>query len=827
MPIERAVYDSIAWDVLWTAPGTRTTVFGAPIASFTASQDFPGAPVQFDASASFETGATITSYTWDFGDGSTTRKTSSPQISRSYVKVGSYSVILVVADAAGNRAQTEQTVSVAVDKVPIPAFTADVSLYNVAVDASDSTDPDGAIVAYDWDWGDGGVGSGVTTNHTYEFSGEYEVTLILTDNQGIRASASQTIVAAPLPDAEFLINANALVVTVNAQESIDFNPITQYTWYWGETGTANSYGITATHTYRAAGTYPIALQITDAAGNTDVVTHEVSVSPIIVPEPPRASFTFVTTDLKASFNASSSSSSDSTITGYSWNFGDGHTGSGVTASHTYSDGGAYPVELTVTDLVGLAGRKTRSVTVSPAFHSQTLEGFDASYNKPTGAQAAAAGRKACVLYITDPGSGNKGITQSVFNDYNSHGVAIAFVWEEGASAVLNGHSQGVSDAQRAQANLTALDGPSNQRPLYFAIDFDIQPSDYAAAKAYFQGVNSVIGENRTGAYGHYDILSYLTQQKVISKRWQTYAWSGGSIYSPLDIYQYSNNNTLGSGTVDYDRMYSDNWGQKAVDSPVTTPKETLTWPYQDMNRRQVIADDDYDPDESWQHHRDRGSLGGVDHNCPYGTPLYANAAGRVYTTSLANGGSGGRTLSLYMGNSGWYDQFMHLSSFAVSDGQTVKQGQLVGHSGASGYGTDYYYAPHFHLHRYTPGGTRVNAWHYFNGGGTGDSRNVPPGPIIVTLQTGVPNQMFWRKLQWFAKGHGYTYPCDGYMSIPAWKGVQRGMVSHGYTGAIDGVPGKNLYRAMQAVAHAHGSTSPIDGTLSTADYRALSAWLNG
>lgn len=631
MAIERAVFTNVAWDVFWTAPGTRAAVFGAPVASFTADQPSPGAPVEFDASASFESGSSIASYLWDFGDGSKPVSTTVATVTRTYARVGNYAVKLIVADPAGNKAQTQQVVAVSVDKVPVASFTAAVSQFNVAVDASGSSDVDGQIAEYAWDFGDGATGSAVQTNHTYEFAGEYEVALTVTDNQGAHAVTSQTIVVAGLPYAEFTVNVNALKVTVSAAESSDFNPIVQYTWYWGETGSSNGSGLTATHTYKNAGTYPIALQIKDSAGTTAVVTHEVSVAPIFVPEPPKASFTFVTTDLKASFNGSSSTSSDSTLVGYNWDFNDGHTGSGVTTSHTYADGGSYSVKLTVTDFLGLSGSSTRSVTVSPA------------YKPPP----------------PPPGGG-----------------------------------------------------------------------------------------------------------------------------------------------------------------------ETTHWAYQDMNRRQVISDDDYDPDESWQHHRDRGSLGGVDHNCPYGTPLYANSSGRVYTTSLANGGTGGRTLSIHTGSTGWYDQFMHLSSFAVSDGQLVKQGQLVGHSGASGDGVDYFYAPHFHLHRYTPGGTRVNSWHYFCDDGTRDSRNVKPGPIEVTLQTGVPNLAFWRRLQWYAGTHGYNYPCDGYMSIPAWKGVQRGMSFHGYNGAIDGYPGSGLYKALQRVAHDHGSTSAIDGSLSTSDYRALSSWLN-
>ena len=63
----------------------------------------------------------------------------------------------------------------------------------VNFDASSSTDADGTISSYAWDYGDGNSGSGVTTSHTYQDAGSYIVTLTLTDDDGAMASASDTI----------------------------------------------------------------------------------------------------------------------------------------------------------------------------------------------------------------------------------------------------------------------------------------------------------------------------------------------------------------------------------------------------------------------------------------------------------------------------------------------------------------------------------------------------------------------------------------------------------------------------------------------------------
>jgi hypothetical protein len=83
-------------------------------------------------------------------------------------------------------------------------------------------------------------------------------------------------------------------------------------------------------------------------------------------QPPAASFTTSTNTLTAAVNASGSSDPDGSITSYAWNFGDGSTGTGQTASRTYAAAGTYTITLTVTDDDGATATTTRSVVVSTA-----------------------------------------------------------------------------------------------------------------------------------------------------------------------------------------------------------------------------------------------------------------------------------------------------------------------------------------------------------------------------------------------------------------------------------------------------------------------------
>ncbi|WP_097193555.1 PKD domain-containing protein [Blastococcus aggregatus] len=95
---------------------------------------------------------------------------------------------------------------------------------------------------------------------------------------------------------------------------------------------------------------------------------------------PVAAFTAVPSGLTVAVDGSSSTD-DAAVTGYAWDFGDGTTGTGATASRTYTAAGTYTVRLTVTDAAGLTGTTTRSVTVTaptppPAGTPLAADAFD-------------------------------------------------------------------------------------------------------------------------------------------------------------------------------------------------------------------------------------------------------------------------------------------------------------------------------------------------------------------------------------------------------------------------------------------------------------------
>jgi PKD repeat protein len=108
----------------------------------------------------------------------------------------------------------------------------------------------------------------------------------------------------------------------------------------------------------SAGSHTFRVRAIDLAGNADPTPAERT---WIVNASPTAAFTISCTGLNCSFDGGGSSDSDGTIVSYLWDFGDGATGSGVTAQHTYSQASTYTVSLTVTDNAGASAVDSKTV----------------------------------------------------------------------------------------------------------------------------------------------------------------------------------------------------------------------------------------------------------------------------------------------------------------------------------------------------------------------------------------------------------------------------------------------------------------------------------
>ncbi|HEX2015634.1 MAG TPA: PKD domain-containing protein [Solirubrobacteraceae bacterium] len=152
------------------------------------------------------------------------------------------------------------------------------------------------------------------------------------------------------------------------------------TWQWAFGDGGSGTGPAPSHTYVSYGTYHVALTVTDDAGNTDSTTHDV----IIGDQPPVASFSTAPsapmTQDAVTFTNTSTDADGSATSVISWNFGDGTTAPGASATHAYPHAGTYQVGLTVQDETGQTASVTHPVTIGDRAPSAV---FTASPTEPT------------------------------------------------------------------------------------------------------------------------------------------------------------------------------------------------------------------------------------------------------------------------------------------------------------------------------------------------------------------------------------------------------------------------------------------------------------
>ncbi len=175
-----------------------------------------GTPVQFDGSASSDADGDALSYAWNFGDGNSA---SGPNPLHTYAAAGVYTVELVVDDGITLSAPASTTANILEPIVNVPPVADAGGPYSGATgaaiqfDGSASADPNGDLLTYAWDFGDGSSADGAAPSHGYSAAGTYTVTLVVNDGQS--DSTPDTVTAeifdsAAPADGQALYDANCL-----------------------------------------------------------------------------------------------------------------------------------------------------------------------------------------------------------------------------------------------------------------------------------------------------------------------------------------------------------------------------------------------------------------------------------------------------------------------------------------------------------------------------------------------------------------------------------------------------------------------------------------
>ncbi|MEM0343656.1 MAG: PKD domain-containing protein [Thermoplasmata archaeon] len=250
-----------------------------------------------------------------------------------------YAITITPNGPRGSSCIVEDTFKALMPPVAVITVTG-IEALTVHVSGADSYDPDGSIVSYAWDFGDGAKAMGMTASHTYAMDGDYTITLEVADNDGLKGMDQEVVTVsheAMPPVAMFTATMDWMTVSVDASASYDPNMLPlAYAWDFGDGSSAM--GVTATHTYAMEGTYEITLTVTNAMMLSGTAKQSVVA---VMPAPPVAMFTW-TAEGNVLYVDASGSSSGVPIVSYAWNWGDGspiEVLTTATASHTYAKGG--------------------------------------------------------------------------------------------------------------------------------------------------------------------------------------------------------------------------------------------------------------------------------------------------------------------------------------------------------------------------------------------------------------------------------------------------------------------------------------------------------
>lgn len=303
---------------------------------------------------------------WAFGDGSTS---SSQNPSHLYTTPGSFEAKLTVTDNEGATcASTQSIVIEPPNKPPTVSMAATPPKgpepLNVGFTATTS-DPDGQVVTYAWNFGDGTSSAAASPQHLYSQDGTYTATLVVTDDDGATASASAVVVAEKVliapncsASATPIKGHQPLQVTFSGTATDADGSIQSTTWKFGDG--SQTAGAGATHTYTTQGSYTAVF----SAGDNDGVSCSAQVG-IVVEPPNKPPVAVLSADPRAGFvplavslNGAASWDSDGSVVTFEWDFGDGTQGIGSTPAHMFKVWGDFEVKLTVTDDDGARGTAT-------------------------------------------------------------------------------------------------------------------------------------------------------------------------------------------------------------------------------------------------------------------------------------------------------------------------------------------------------------------------------------------------------------------------------------------------------------------------------------
>lgn len=308
----------------------------------------------------------ITNWQWDFGDG-TIQSFTGPPYQHTYNVPGTYSVKLIVTDAAGCKDSiTLNNLVTATD--PVPGFTSADTLTcpGATVTFNNTSSPVG--FSSTWDFGDGGTSTATSPTHVYAATGLYTVKLIIQDVFScIDSIIKTTYIRVDRPLANFSVSDSvSSCLPLEVQFTNNSTYYTSSLWDFGP-GEGTSSLNNPVHYYNTPGTYPVKLIVTSPGGCLDSIFKN-----IIINDTVGSRLAYIPlsgcSPLTANFNVITSGQ----MASYFWDFGDGYTltTTSTSVNHTYLTYGVFIPKVIMQDpsgcLIPIQGLDTFNITGAEA-----------------------------------------------------------------------------------------------------------------------------------------------------------------------------------------------------------------------------------------------------------------------------------------------------------------------------------------------------------------------------------------------------------------------------------------------------------------------------
>lgn len=338
------------------------TVFPFPNLVFSPPSNCINTVVQFTNTSSISVGS-ITSYTWDLGNGNPTNNLVNP--TEIYGTNGTYTITLSATSNQGCISLLTQTLGIF--PPPIISFSAnplcDINGTSFAP-ATSTAIASGNLAIYNWDFGDGQTSNLPNPVHIYTTSGTYVVNFNALSNHNCPASVTQTLTISPSPTVAFSttsINACSPNFTFTNNSGISVGPIS-YTWSFGGTNTTTA--TSPSYTFPSIGNYTVRLIGSSNMGCLDTALQFISVYPY-----PIINFSVPASCENAIFTVSTTAVSGS-VTSYAWDFGDPSSGASnfsnvQSPTHYFSTTNVYTLNLNIISNLNCASHYSTLVTVYP------------------------------------------------------------------------------------------------------------------------------------------------------------------------------------------------------------------------------------------------------------------------------------------------------------------------------------------------------------------------------------------------------------------------------------------------------------------------------